>query len=116
MFGIGGLLKAGATALLGRAVKKGIKGAGKAVVKGVKGGTGKVVKGAKAGAKGAQQVAGGVKEVVKSAPTAFNLSKTAMSKYGFKEANDVVKTTIAGAYMRGTNNVKRKQAFDIIIR
>lgn len=107
------IVKAGATALLGKAVKKGIKSTGKAVVKGSKNvakGTAKGVK--KIGMVG-QQVAGGVKEVVNIAPHAFNIGK-AMSKFGFKEAKDVVKTTIAGAYLRGTKNVKRKQAFDII--
>ena len=107
------IAKAGATILLGKAVKKGVKGAGKAVIKGSK----NVAKGASRGVKqagmGGQQVAGGLKEVGKIAPHAFNVGK-AMSQFGFKEAKDVVKTTIAGAYLRGTKNVKRKQAFDII--
>lgn len=102
---LGSLLKAGATALLGRAVKKGVKESGKAVVKGTKGAGKAIVKGAKS----AQAVAGGVAEATKVLPHALFFGAT-MAPMGIKTAANQLKTILGGAYIAGKGAVKQKQA------
>ena len=106
----GSLLKAAGTALLGRAVKKGVKETGKAVVKGTKGAGKAIVKGAKS----AQAVAGGVKEATKVLPHALFFGATMAPAFGIRGAANQLKTIIGGAYIAGKGAVKQKQGAKLL--
>jgi hypothetical protein len=106
----GSILKAAGTALLGRAVKKGVKGAGKAVVKGTKSAGKAIVKGGKS----AQAVAGGVKEATKVLPHALFFGATMAPVYGVSGAANQLKTIVGGAYIAGKGAVKQKQGAKIL--
>ena len=107
---LGSILKAAGTALLGKAVKKGVKETGKAVVKGTKGAGKAIVKGAKS----AQAVAGGVKEATKVLPHALFFGATMAPAFGIRGATNQLKTIVGGAYIAGKGAVKQKQGAKLL--
>ncbi len=108
-------LKPVGTALLGKAVRKGVKAGAGAVAKGVKSGTKVVSKGVKSGSRGVGQAVGGIKEIPKQLPPASAIIAMGKSA-GIKTTADRLKTVISGAYKLGAGKAQKKQAVDMIAK